>query len=572
MQRTTSVSQGGGPAGGGEALDVAIVGAGFAGLYMLHRLRRLGFTARVYEAADDVGGVWYWNRYPGARCDVESLQYSYSFSDDLQQDWKWSERYAGQPEILRYISHVADRFDLRRDVRFSTPIEAAVFDEASDRWTLRTGQGERVSARFCVMATGALSAARVPEFEGMAEFEGETYHTAAWPHEGVDLAGKRVAVIGTGSSGIQTITAIAPIVAELTVFQRTPQFSIPAQNRPLDDAVQQAFKAEYDEHRRRAREVGTLYEFSDRGAMQASEDERLAEYERRWNKGGVNFVHSFNNLMIDKASNDTVSDFVRSKIRSIVKDPATAESLLPTNHPLGTKRICVDTGYYETYNRDNVRLVDLRRTPLERITARGIRTGGDGGREYEVDAIVYATGFDAMTGALGRIDIRGRDGRSLKEKWAGGPRTCLGLMSAGFPNLFIVTGPGSPSVLVNMLVGIEQHVEWISHCLVHLREHGHSRIDATVEAEDRWVAHVNAAADRTLFPLADSWYVGANIPGKARVFMPYVAKIGAYRAECDEVAEKGYEGFELSSAAGRAAPMPARTDDADVPALRATGR
>jgi cyclohexanone monooxygenase len=527
-----------------DDLDVAIVGAGFAGLCMLHRLRGLGFKCRVYEAAADVGGVWYWNRYPGARCDVESLQYSYSFSDALQQEWPWTERYAAQPEILRYISHVADRFELRRDIRFGVRIESAHFDDANDRWTLRTSGGDRIAARFCVMATGALSAARVPEIEGLAEFGGATYHTGAWPHEGVDFTGLRVAVIGTGSSGIQAIPVIAEQARTLTVFQRTPNFTIPAWNGPLDDAQQRAWKASYHEHRSRAREVGTLYEFTDKAASQVSAEERQREYERRWTKGGVNFMHSFNDLLVDKASNDTIADFVRAKIRAIVKDPAVAEILSPKTYPLGTKRICVDTGYYETFNRDNVRLVDLRQTPIERIGAGAIHTSAG---EHPIDAIVFATGYDALTGALARIDIRGTGARSLKDKWAHGPRSYLGLMSAGFPNLFIVTGPGSPSVLVNMIVGIEQHVEWISQCLSELRERGHTRIDAEPAAEDRWVEHVNEAADRTLFPLADSWFLGANVPGKPRVFMPYVAKIGVYRRECDAAAEAGYAGFRRST-------------------------
>ena len=528
------------------AIDVAIVGAGFAGLHMLHRLRELGFRARVFEAAPDVGGVWYWNRYPGARCDVESLQYSYSFSDALQQEWRWTERYAGQAEILAYINHVADRFDLRRDIVLASRVTAMRFDESADRWTLRTEHGDAVVARFCVMATGALSAARVPEFEGLDSFKGEWHHTGAWPHEEVDFTGRRVAVIGTGSSGIQAIPVIAAQAEHLTVFQRTPSYTIPAWNAPLEDELQRAWKAHYAEHRARAREVGTLYEFTDRAASQADAAQREQEYERRWRHGGVNFLHSFNDLMVDKASNDTIADFVRAKIRAIVRDPQTAATLSPTSYPLGTKRICVDSGYFETFNRANVELVDLKRTPIERITPTGIRTrtlDGDGDREVAVDAIVFATGYDALTGALARIDIRGIGGVALRDKWSHGPRTYLGLMSAGFANLFIVTGPGSPSVLVNMIVGIEQHVEWISRCLVDLRERGMTRIDALVDAEDRWVAHVNAAADKTLFPLADSWFIGANVPGKPRVFMPYVAKIGVYRRECDAVAANGYEGF-----------------------------
>ena len=524
----------------GTHFDVAVIGAGFAGLHMLHRLRAMGYSARVIEAAADVGGVWYWNRYPGARCDVESLQYSYSFSSELEQQWVWTEKYAAQPEILRYIQHVAERFDLRRDITFNTRVLAATFDEDTGRWDLRTDTGQHLSARFCIMATGALSIARLPDIPGMARFAGKILHTGAWPHAGVDFSGQSVGVIGTGSSGIQVIPAIARQAKKLVVFQRTANFSIPAWNAPLAPEAQQAWKAAYGEHRARAREVGTLYEFSDRAASQASAEERTREYERRWNQGGVNFVHAFNDLMVDRRSNDTISDFVRARIRAIVKDPQVAESLCPKDHPLGTKRICVDTGYFETYNRDNVELVDLKKTPIVEVTATGVRTSS---ATHALDAIVCATGYDALTGAVLNIDIRGTGGQPLAQKWAGGPRTCLGLMTSGFPNLFIITGAGSPSVLVNMVVGIEHHVEWICDCLQYLRDHGLGRIEATKQAEDDWVKHVNQAADKTLFPLANSWFLGANIPGKPRVFMPYVAKIGLYRKECQQVADKGYEGF-----------------------------
>jgi cyclohexanone monooxygenase len=532
-------------------LDVAIVGAGFAGLYLLHKLRGMGFKARVFEAADDVGGVWYWNRYPGARCDVESLQYSFSFSDELQQEWQWTERYAGQAEILRYIRHVAERFDLRRDIVFKHRIEAMHFDARRDCWQVHGPRGAQgttpITARFCIMATGPLSAARWPEFTGLAAFQGGKFHTGAWPHEGVDFTGLRVGVIGTGSSGIQAIPRIAEQAAQLTVFQRTPNFSIPAWNRPLTDQAQSAWKARYAHYRAQAREVGSLYEFSDRTAMQATPAEREQEFERRWKLGGVNFVHSFNDLMVNEKSNETIAEFVRAKIRATVKDPERAAILSPTSHPLGTKRICVDTGYFETYNRPNVSLVDLKKTPIARFSEHAVHTTATA---HELDAIVFATGYDALTGALARIEIRGLEGRSLADKWAHGPRTYLGLMSAGFPNLFIITGPGSPSVLVNVIVGIEHHVEWISICLARMREHKHTRIDATLPAEDRWVEHVNAAAARTLFPRADSWFLGANIPGKPRVFMPYVAKIGVYRRECEAVAEAGYEGFALTPERG----------------------
>jgi len=549
-------------AGAAPHYDVVVVGAGFAGLVMLYRLRTLGFSARVYEAAADVGGVWYWNRYPGARCDVESLQYSYSFSHELEQEWIWTEKYAAQPEILRYIQHVADRFDLRRDIEFNTRVQSATFDEQSERWQILTTAGEeaktfddatghwkasaaarRVSARFVVMATGALSVPRLPDLPGMKSFQGNVYHTGSWPHEGVDFGGRRVGVIGTGSSGIQAIPVIARQAKQLVVFQRTANFSIPAWNEPLKPEVEQAWKNRYHEYRARAREVGTLYEFSDKPASQVASDDRVREYERRWNKGGVNFVHSFNDTMLDQASNDAISDFVRAKIRTLVTDPEVADSLCPNDHPLGSKRICVDTGYYGVYNRENVKLVDLKKTPIEEGTATGVRTTAG---HIELDALVCATGYDALTGAVLGIDLRGRGGLKLAQKWADGPRTYLGLMTSGFPNLFIITGAGSPSVLVNMVVGIEHHVEWITDCLSYLRDRGLSTIEATKEAEDRWVEHVNAAANRTLFPKANSWFLGANVPGKPRVFMPYVAKIGVYRKECQDIADNGYEGFTLA--------------------------
>ena len=534
-----------------EHHDIAVIGAGFAGLHLLNQLRGEGWKVRGIEAASDVGGVWHWNRYPGARCDVESLQYSFSFSPELEQEWVWTEKYAGQAEILRYIQHVADRFDLRRDIRFNTRVASATWDESRARWTLATDSGLEIKARFCVMATGALSIARLPDIPGIPKFSGDIFHTGAWPPEGVDFSGKRVGVIGTGSSGIQAIPAIAKLAKELVVFQRTANFSIPAWNGPLSDDAQQTWKAKYREHRARARELGTLYEFSGKAAADVEDGERTGEYERRWQKGGVNFVHAFNDLMVNKSSNDTIADFVRAKIRAIVKDPQVADSLCPTDHPLGTKRICVDTGYFETFNRDNVTLVDLKKTPIQEVVPEGIRTSA---ATYELDALVCATGYDALTGALLNIDIRGVGGKPLREKWAQGPRTYLGLMSHGFPNLFIITGAGSPSVLVNMIVGIEHHVEWISDCLRYLKTHRMQNIESSVEAEDRWVAHVNEAAAKTLLPLANSWFLGANIPGKPRVFMPYVAKIGVYRAECQQVAEKAYEGFTLTPAPGTETP------------------
>ena len=524
--------------------DAVIVGAGFAGLYMLHRLRGLGLSARVYEAGRGIGGTWFWNRYPGARCDVESMDYSYSFSDGLQQEWKWTERYASQPEILSYINHVADRFDLRRDIQLETRVTAALFNEATNRWAIQTDRGDRVSAQFCIMATGCLSDAQVPKIEGLETFEGTWYHTGHWPHEGVDFTGQRVGVIGTGSSAIQSIPIIAKQAAQLFVFQRTPNFSIPARNAPLDSEYERRVKSNYAEFRRQAREsrVGFVVEGTDQSALEVSPEERQREYESRWSRGGLGFNATFADLLTDKAANDTAAEFFRAKIQAIVRDAAVAELLSPRDYPVGTKRLCVDTNYYDTFNRDNVTLVDLRRAPIEAITPHGLRTPE---AEYELDSIVFATGFDAMTGALLSIDIRGRTGTTLREKWAAGPRTYLGVASAGFPNLFTITGPGSPSVLSNMIVSIEQHVDWIADCLVYLREHDLGGIEANAEAEDGWVAHVNEVGHATLYPLASSWYMGANVPGKPRIFMPYVGGVEVYRQKCDDVAAKGYEGFAL---------------------------
>ena len=528
--------------------DVVVVGAGFEGLYMLQRLRQLGLTARVFEKGGDVGGVWYWNRYPGARCDVESMQYSFSFSEDLQQDWHWKERFAPQPEILAYAQHVADRFDLRHDITFNTTVTTAHFDESVGLWNITTDSGEKLSARFCVMATGCLSATRTPDIDGLGDFQGNTYHTGSWPHEEVDFTGQRVGVIGTGSSGIQCIPMIAQQAAQLFVFQRTPNFSIPARNAPMDDSYERQWKDNYPALRQQARvdtTSGTLYEKSTRKGHAVEPDERQQEYERRWQRGGVNFMHSFNDLMVDKRSNDTAADFVRAQIHATVRDPAVADLLSPKDYPIGAKRICIDTDYHATYNRDNVTLVDLRKAPIKGLVTQGLRTADT---DYELDSIVFATGYDAMTGALLRMDIRGRAGETLAHAWEAGPRTYLGLMTAGFPNLFTITGPGSPSVLASMIFAIEQHVDWISDCLQSMQQRGTNLIEAETDAQDRWVAHVNEVADRTLFPLANSWYLGANIPGKPRVFMPYVGGVVPYRQKCDEVAANGYEGFRIGTA------------------------
>ncbi|MCC7275637.1 MAG: NAD(P)/FAD-dependent oxidoreductase [Alphaproteobacteria bacterium] len=528
----------------GREFDVVVVGAGFAGLYMLHRVRALGLSVRVLEAGDGVGGTWYWNRYPGARCDVESMQYSYQFSPELQQEWDWTERYAAQPEILRYAEHVADRFDLRRDIDFGTRVTAAVFDDGAGRWMLETDRGERIAATWCVMATGCLSAPNDPPIPGLESFAGPRYHTGRWPHEPVDFTGLRVAVIGTGSSAIQSIPVIARQAAHLYVFQRTANYTVPAHNRPLDPAYRDAVKADYPAMRARARQnfPGIDYRINLQSALEVAADEREREYAARWADGGLPFMGAFRDLLLDPAANDTAAAFVRAKIREAVADPAVADALTPRN-VIGCKRLCVDTGYWATFNRPNVTLVDISGAPIEAITADAVRANG---REHPVDALVLATGFDAMTGTLLRIDIRGAGGRRLRDKWAEGPRAYLGLAMAGFPNLFTITGPGSPSVLTNMLPSIEQHVDWIADCLAYMRASGLARIEATAAAEDAWVAHVGEVAAPNLRSTCSSWYVGANVPGKPRVFMPYIGGFPAYVEKAAAIAGAGYAGFVLT--------------------------
>jgi cyclohexanone monooxygenase len=535
-------------AAGREAYDAVVVGAGFAGMYMLHRLRGQGLKVRLYEQGGDVGGTWYWNRYPGARCDVESMQYSYSFSDELQQEWNWSERYAPQAEILRYANHVADRFDLRGDIQLNTRVDRAVFDEDANIWQVTTSDGISVTAKFVVLATGCLSNARVPDIKGLKDFKGKVYHTGHWPHERIDFTGLRVAVIGTGSSAIQSVPVIAEQARHLTVFQRTANFSIPARNAELTVEERDAFRRNYPEIRRFAREEarnGIYAELPDRGALDDGDNERRAKFEARWDHGGLTFMLAYNNLILDKAANDTAADFVRDKIAEIVRDPETAKRLQPDNHPIGSKRICVDTEYYATFNRPNVTLVDIKSDPIAEILPNAVRTAAS---DYEIDALVLATGFDAMTGSVAKIEIRGRYGQTLNQKWAEGPRAYLGLMSEGFPNLFIITGPGSPSVLSNMIVSIEQHVDWITDAIAFMHDRGVEVMEASKEAEDQWVAHVNEVAQATLYPQANSWYMGANIPGKPRIFMPYIGGVGVYRRICNEVAAKGYQGFVMRAA------------------------
>ncbi|HEX5366883.1 MAG TPA: NAD(P)/FAD-dependent oxidoreductase [Acidimicrobiales bacterium] len=528
--------------------DAIVVGAGFSGLYMVHRLRdELGLDVVGIEAADGPGGTWYWNRYPGARCDSESFYYCYTFSDELLHEWDWSSRYPEQPEILRYLEFAADRLDLRRSFRFGTRVTAARWDEAGSRWLVETDAGDTLAASFLITAVGCLSAANVPEIPGLEDFEGDWYHTGRWPHEGVDFTGRRVGQIGTGSSGIQAAPVIAEQADHLYVFQRTPNYTVPARDRPMGRDEWLEIKARYDEVRRQTKEsfAGFPYTPSERSALEASDEERRAIYEGLWEDGGFKFLWgSFYDLLLNEDANETAAEFIRSKIREVVKDPKVAELLSPTSYPYGAKRPPIDTGYYETFNRDNVTLVDVSRSGITRITPKGIETT-DG--HYDVDTIVFATGFDAMTGPLLRMHITGRDGLELEEKWADGPTSYLGLQVAGFPNLFTITGPGSPSVLTNMPTSIEQHVEWIADCIEHMRETGRTTIEPTPEAESQWVDHVAETAGLGLFTKADSWYIGANIPGKKRVFMPYVGGLLNYRQRCDEVAAHDYEGFRLSA-------------------------
>ncbi|OBG67809.1 FAD-dependent oxidoreductase [Mycobacterium sp. E3339] len=529
--------------------DVVVVGAGIAGLYLAYRLSRSGYRFRVFEAGDDLGGTWYWNRYPGARVDVPSVDYMYSFDPDWRRDWQWSEKYATQPEILRYLNHVADKHDLRRHITFSTRVQRASWDDDASLWRIATGAGDQLTCRFVVMATGCLSAPKPPEVDGLERFAGDVYFTSNWPHEPVDFRGKRVAVIGTGSSGVQSIPIIAQQARELVVFQRTPNFSIPARNGPLsaEKLAQTANEAEY-RAAARISPAGIPMERSITPTFSVSEAERQRRYEQVWT-GGLLFesVNAFSDVMSNAAANADFAEFFRNKIRAIVDDPQTAADLCPTDHPVAGKRPCLDTNYYATYNLPHVRLVNVRKHPIRQVTDTGIDTVD---QSFALDAIVFATGFDAVTGALTAVDFRGRNDVALKDKWAHGPQTYLGLSTAGFPNLFFITGPGSPSVLTNMVVSIEQHADWVLDCLGYLGAEGFEVIEPTETAEAGWTQHVNDCADITLYPSANSWYMGANVPGKPRVFLAYCAGLDFYRAGCDEVVARDYLGFRLSGPAG----------------------
>ena len=534
-----------------QTYDALVVGAGVGGLYALHRLRdKLGLKVKVLDAATDVGGTWYWNRYPGCRCDVESLEYSFSFDPDLEQEWSWPERYGNQPEILDYVRHVAKRFDLYKDIQFETRVKHATYDRESNRWTLETEAGETFSAPITIMATGNLSIPRVPDFPGLNDFKGETYHTGLWPHEGVDFTGKRVGVIGTGSSGVQSIPIIAKQAKELTVFQRTANFILPARNGPMDPAVEAKHKAEYRARREAAYDTPfgiAGFPPPTKSALEATPEERRAKYDAKWAEGGsISFLYSYTDLLTSKEANDTAVEYVHERIKEIVQDPATAELLCPKDHPIGTKRLVLDTDYYPVYNEPHVSLVNVREAPIVGLTEKGVKLEDE--REFELDAIVFATGFDAMTGALKEIDIRTTDGQSLTKDWEAGPYTMLGIMAAGFPNMFMITGPGSPGVKSQMILSCEQHVDWITDCLDFMRKQGHAAIEPTAESQFDWTMHVKEVADSTLYPMAASWYMGANIPGKPRVFMPYVGGVHTYKKKCDAVAADGYPGFQFTPA------------------------
>ena len=530
-----------------EPLDALVIGAGFAGMYALHGLRdRLGLRVQVLEAGGGVGGTWYWNRYPGARCDSESHSYCYAFSEEIWRDWEWSQRYPDHAEIRRYMNYVADRLDLKRDIRFDTRVTACRYDEGANLWRVETERGGRFAARFLITGVGCLSTANIPKIPGLEAFQGDWYHTGQWPHEGVDFAGKRVGQIGTGSTGIQAVPVIAAEAGHLTVFQRTANYSVPAQNKPLTPEFKAWVRDNWAELRTVMHSTlnGHPFTIEDRSVHDVSDAELKAMLERAWQVGGLQFRANFRDVLTDGTANAKLAEFVKDKIRSIVRNPATAERLANIDHPYAAKRPPIDSFYFEAFNRDNVALVDVREDPIQRITPTGIRL--QSGREFALDIIVFATGYDAMTGPLTGLNITGAGGRTLAKTWEAGPKTYLGLQVAGFPNLFTITGPGSPSVLCNMPVCIEQHVEWITDCIAHMRANGIARIDTTEQAMAAWGEEVRRAADATLLPrVPHSWYLGANVPGKPRVFMPYAGGMAHYRRLCAEVAAKGYEGFVL---------------------------
>lgn len=525
-------------------LDAVVVGAGFSGMFAIYKLRELGFSVRAFERGSGVGGTWYWNRYPGARCDAPSLQYSYQFSEALQQEWHWTEKYAAQPEILDYCNHVAERFALRDHITFNTTVSSIHYDENAALWQLSTAQGEQFKARFCVMATGCLSTTNLPNIPGIEDFRGESYHTGQWPKAGVDLSGKRVGIIGTGSTGIQVITTIAEQVDQLFVFQRTPQFSTPARNEPTDPDYEAAIKSDYPNFRARnyRKPLAIDIDLDPKGpkTFELNGEQRRQVFEQKWQEGGMSLALAFRDLTLNREANEAVSAFIREKIDEIVEDKDVAALLKPP-HIYGCKRPCIDTGYFEVYNRDNVHLIDASQHGIDKITADGVVVNGE---EHQVDCLIFATGFDAIIGTLNRIDIRGLNHRELKDKWEEGPRNYLGLVSNGFPNMFFVSGPGSPSVLTNMVATSEKQINWIGDCMAYMRDNNIDVIDASKDAEQQWLLEVQRAAERTLWGACNNWYYGANIPGKPRVFMPYV-DWPTYMAKVENVIENGYQGFEM---------------------------
>ncbi|PPR10383.1 MAG: Phenylacetone monooxygenase [Alphaproteobacteria bacterium MarineAlpha11_Bin1] len=526
-------------------VDAVVVGAGFTGLYMLIKLREKGFSARCFEAAPSVGGTWYWNSYPGARCDIESMQYSYQFDEELQQEWEWPERYAAQPDILAYIEHVADRYDLKRDITFETRVQAATFGEDSHTWEVETDCGERLSARFFIMSVGCLSVPIRPEFDGAEEFSGEVYQTSMWPKDPVNFAGKRIGVIGVGSSAVQSVPLIAEQAKHVYVYQRTPNFVVQAQNHPLGEDDVATIKADYRGFRAKAWDLQSAFLFPrhDQSVFDLSPKDRRTRLDEQWEIGGLPFLGAFNDILTNDDANREVADYWESRMRAVVKDPEIADLLTP-NEPIGCKRLCSGTDYYEVYNRENVTLVNALDSGIERLTSTGLRAAG---KDFVLDMIIYATGFDAMTGGVTKIKITGTGGQSIQQKWADGPRTYIGLAVSGFPNMFNMVSAGSPSVLATMVTAAEQHGDWVADCLEFMREMGHTRIDATLEAEADWVEEVNRAASASLRVKCDSWYVGSNVEGKARVFAPYIGGWPSYVKKCQIVVANGYEGFDLES-------------------------
>jgi len=531
--------------GAGTDYDAIVIGAGITGMYSIHRLRQMGLTALCFEAGSGVGGTWYWNRYPGARFDSESYSYGYSFSEELLQEWEWTEKFAPQPETLEYLNFVADKFDLRRDMRFNQRVASAHYNEGDNCWQVATEDGTSATARYLLTGVGGLSAPYIPEFTDADKFEGETWHTSTWPRHEVDLGNKRVGVIGTGATAVQMITEVAKNVGDLTVFQRTPNYCKPLHNGLIDEEFQKEIKASYPEIFEKCKQSfgGFIHDFDERSALEVDPEERDAFFEKSWNEPGFGFwLGNFSDIMMNNEANELVAKFVRKKIRERINDPTVADLLIPTDYAFGTKRVPLESGYFEAYNRDNVHLIDVKKSPIERFTKTGLKTRD---AEFEFDVIIYATGFDAVTGTLNRIDIRGKGGLALKDKWADGPSTQLGMLTVGFPNLFMVGGPHNASSFCNVPRCLEQNVEWITDCIRYLRDHKYATMEATPDEEEQWTRHVLETADATLLPDTDSWFMGANIPGKKRVFLNYVGGVQNFRAKCDEVAAKDYDGFDL---------------------------